>query len=447
MLAVTVTLKEAPAFAEPGALVDTLLTFTSALARTAVEPLPLPLLFPLLGSSTCSWSSLAVADPVKLWSEAFEQVTDHVCEIAAAVLAVRLESCTVCGPFGVRVQSAGTAKSTVVSTFAGESGPLLWTVAFTVTLNGEPALAFAGALTVTLFTLMSAVDPTSVVALPDPLSLALLESLRCSWSTAAVAVTLNWWLDGVVQVTDHVTAAVVVAVDAGSEMSCTVCGFADVVVQSGGRLREKLASVLAGLIGPLLCSAAVAETLNGVPAETLAGAVTETPVVFTSVAVVMLVVLLPLALLFVEFGSATCNWSMAALALTEKVWSDGFVQVTDQVSGLPGTVVAVDVASDVSCTVCGFAEDVVQSPGSVNVNVVSTVVGPYGPLLCRPAVAVTLNGEPPALEAGLLTVTPVTLMSDVAPMSVVLLPLPLLLLPFGSLTCSWSVAAEALTWN
>jgi hypothetical protein len=55
---------------------------------------------------------------------------------------------------------------------------------------------------------------------------------------------------------------------------------------------------------------------------------------------------------------------------------DGFVQVTDQVAGEAGTVVGVEVASDVFWTVTGFAEPVVQSDGSVSVSVVSAVTGP-----------------------------------------------------------------------
>jgi len=50
------------------------------------------------------------------------------------------------------------------------------------------------------------------------------------------------------------------------------------------------------------------------------------------------------------------------------------VQVTDQ--DAPLTVVAAETGSDVSCTVCGLAEDVVQSPGRLRVNVVSTFAGP-----------------------------------------------------------------------
>jgi hypothetical protein len=52
------------------------------------------------------------------------------------------------------------------------------------------------------------------------------------------------------------------------------------------------------------------------------------------------------------------------------------VQVTDQEIGLAGTVVAADVTSDVSWTVCGLAELVVQSPGRLSEKVVSVFVGP-----------------------------------------------------------------------
>ena len=241
-------------------------------------------------------------------------------------------------------------------------------------MNAEPALAFAGALTEVVVTLMSAVEPTSVVPLPAALLLAAFESVRCNWSIAAVAVTWNWWLDGVVQVTAQFTLDVVVAIETASDVFCTVCGLPDDVVQSGGRLIEKVASVLAGPTGPLLCSVAVAETLNGVPAEALVGAVTAARTVLTSVVAVMLAVLLPVPLLLALLGSATCSWLTAAEAPTENVWFDGPVQVTDQLG--PLTVVAVDVGSDVLATVCGFAEEVVQSAGKVKVNVVFTFVGP-----------------------------------------------------------------------
>src|SRR5947208_596208 len=75
-------------------------------------------------------------------------------------------------------------------------------------------------------------------------------------------------------------------------------------------------------------------------------------------------------------SSETCSWSTAAVVVTEKLCADGLVQVTDQVIGLAGTVVAVEVASDVSCTVCGLPEEVVQSVGRLSVNVVSTLVAP-----------------------------------------------------------------------
>jgi hypothetical protein len=78
MFALTVTLKEAPAVAEGGAETEALLTLTSDVAWIAVEPLPEPLLFKVSGSFTCSMSSVAVTDPVKLWLDGFEQVTDHV---------------------------------------------------------------------------------------------------------------------------------------------------------------------------------------------------------------------------------------------------------------------------------------------------------------------------------------------------------------------------------
>jgi uncharacterized protein YaaW (UPF0174 family) len=68
------------------------------------------------------------------------------------------------------------------------------------------------------------------------------------------------------------------------------------------------------------------------------------------------------------------------------------VQVTFQVAGLAGTAVAVDVGNEVFWTTTGLVLLVVQSLGNVSVRVVSTVVGPVGPLLWRDALPVTPNG-------------------------------------------------------
>jgi len=67
--------------------------------------------------------------------------------------------------------------------------------------------------------------------------------------------------------------------------------------------------------------------------------------------------------------------------------------------------------------------------------------------LCSLADAVTVNAVPAAADAGDDTVTLFTLMSDVAVMFVAELPLALLFPLFGSLTCSWSAATEAVTAN
>jgi len=253
---------------------------------------------------------------------------------------------------------------------------LLCSEAVAVTLKAEPAALEAGLLTLTLFTLMSDVAPMSVVLLPLALLLPPVGSLTCSWSTAAEALTWNWWLETVEHVTDHVGPVTVVAVDVGSDVSCVVCGLVELVVQSGGRLSVNVVSTFVGPNGPLLCSDADAVTLNAAPAALLAGLVTVTLFTLMSEVAVMFVLLLPLAVLFELVGSITCSWSMAAEAVAEKLWLDGPVQVTSHDTGTAGTVVAVEVGSDVFCTVCGLAEDVVQSAGTLRLNVVSTLVGP-----------------------------------------------------------------------
>jgi hypothetical protein len=179
-------------------------------------------------------------------------------------------------------------------------------------------------------------------------------------------------------VTDQVTglAGTVVAADAGSEVLSTVCGLAETVVQSAGRLSEKVVSTFAGPYVPLLCTLAEAVTLNVEPATLLGGLLTVTPFTLMSDVPVMLVLEPPLALSLALAGSVTCNWSIAAAAVTEKLWLEALAQVTDQVTGLAGTVVAVDVGSELSWLVCGFPEEVAQSAGRLSVNVVSAFVGP-----------------------------------------------------------------------
>jgi hypothetical protein len=88
---------------------------------------------------------------------------------------------------------------------------------------------------------------------------------------------------------------------------------------------------------------------------------------------VMFVLELADALLLLPVGSLTCNWSTATETLTGNVWVEGVVQVIDQL--MPLTDAAVDADSDVFCTVCGFADDVVQSPGRLSVNAASAFVG------------------------------------------------------------------------
>jgi hypothetical protein len=120
--------------------------------------------------------------------------------------------------------------------------------------------------------------------------------------------------------------------------------------------------------------------LNDAPTFTEAGLDTETLLTLTSEDARILVDELFDPLLFPGVGSDTWSWSTVADAPTEKLCADGFVHVTDHEAGAP-TVVGAEVATDVFCTVCGFDEDVVQSPGSVSVNDVSTFAGDCVPLL------------------------------------------------------------------
>ena len=121
---------------------------------------------------------------------------------------------------------------------------------------------------------------------------------------------------------------------------------------------------------------AEAVTLNADPAAFEGGDDTLTLLTFRSDVRVTDVTALMLAESLAGVGSLTWSWSRAADAVTEIVWLDGSVHVTDQLSGLAGTVVATEVGSEVFCTACGFVDEVVQSGGRSSVNEVSTVTGP-----------------------------------------------------------------------
>jgi hypothetical protein len=331
----------------------------------------------------------------------------------------------------------------MVSTLTGVTFPLLCSEAVTVTSNAVFVLALVGAEMETLDTFTSASPSIAVTELPPALSFEAVGSLTCSSSTATDAVTGKVWLEGVLQVTDQTAPLTVAAVNAGSDVFCMVCGSADDVVQSGGSDTVNVVSTFVGPYGPRFCTPADAVTLNATPTAFEGGLATVTVLTLMSEVALMPVFELPLALLLPPVGSLRWGWSMAAEALTEKPWLDELPHVTDQVA--PLTVVGVDVGSDVSWIVSGLADVVVQSPGRVTVNVVSTFVGPKLPLLCSSAEAVTVKATPAALLAGEETETVLTLMSDVAVMPVLEMPLALLLPPIGSLTWSCSTATEALT--
>jgi hypothetical protein len=121
-------------------------------------------------------------------------------------------------------------------------------VVLTVTLNGTPVSAVAGALTETELTLTSAVERTLVVELLLLLLLPPVGSETCSWSTVAEAETEKSCADGFVQVTDQLvgTAGIKVAAEVASTVFSTTTGFVPVIVQSGGPLRVRVVSTLVG---------------------------------------------------------------------------------------------------------------------------------------------------------------------------------------------------------
>jgi hypothetical protein len=123
-----VTLKAAAAFAEPGLDTVTLLTLMSEDARTLVFELFEPLLLPIFPSVTCSWSTATVVVTEKLCADGFVQVTDHVAGEAGRVVGVEVASdvfWTTTGLADPVVQSLGSVRARLVSTFVGPKLPLL----------------------------------------------------------------------------------------------------------------------------------------------------------------------------------------------------------------------------------------------------------------------------------------------------------------------------------
>jgi hypothetical protein len=114
------------------------------------------------------------------------------------------------------------------------------------TLKATPAALDAGDVTETLLTLMSELPVMFVLELPLALLLLPIGSLTCNWSIATEAVMAKVWLDGVVQVTDQLAPLTGVAVEVGSDVFWMVCGLAEPVVQSAGRLSVKAVSAFAG---------------------------------------------------------------------------------------------------------------------------------------------------------------------------------------------------------
>jgi hypothetical protein len=94
-------------------------------APPEVVSVSLPVLFPPFGSLTCSMSRVTVAVLDSECAPVPVQVTLHTWDWLFGVLIARLMSPTVCALLGTRVQSPGTVKLTLKSTFAGVIGPLL----------------------------------------------------------------------------------------------------------------------------------------------------------------------------------------------------------------------------------------------------------------------------------------------------------------------------------
>jgi len=145
-------------------------------------------------------------------------------------------------------------------------------------------------------------------------------SVTCK-GVVSTTVTVKSWFEFCVQVTENVTVGDVTAADTGPVPVVTVWGPLVLVQSAGKPVSVNWASALAGW-GPLLCTWALAETSNGVPALALPGPATLTLCAFKSASAVTTV-----------GGSVTGELpkllpgvlSMSVLEIAdeaEKVWND-----------------------------------------------------------------------------------------------------------------------------
>jgi hypothetical protein len=128
----------------------------------------------------------------------------------------------------------------------------LCTLAEAVTLNGVPTATDPGDDTLTLFAFRS--ELTRIFTSRGPLVAELFRldgSVVCSWSTAVEAVVVKECVEGFVQVTFH-DPLTLATTELAIDVFCTTCGFAEVVVQSGGRDSDSVVSTFTIAVGPLL---------------------------------------------------------------------------------------------------------------------------------------------------------------------------------------------------
>jgi hypothetical protein len=133
------------------------------------------------------------------------------------------------------------------------------------------------------------------------------ESVTCSWSMPAEALTENEWFEEFAQVTCQ-EVFTGVAVDCTRDVFWTVTGFVLPVVQSPGRLSVNVVSAITGVTGPLLWSVALPATVKERPAGVDAGLEADAAATLTSVSAEIAVVALVLAIkLLPVVPSTVCN--------------------------------------------------------------------------------------------------------------------------------------------
>lgn len=258
---------------------------------TLVLPIAVRKSLMLVGSDTFGSEGSIEIEAANWCVAAVVQVTLHAGDVRdAATLWSRLTLFVPCVPAGDFEQADGTVRFHVTSASTGLSGPLLWTVAPIVTLNGSPTAACDGAFSCAAFTFRSALSvgagvavgvgvgagvpigvgvgvASTIVVLPIAVrkSLMLVGSEMFGSEGSIEIEAANEWLPVVLQVTLHAGDVREIAMLWSVLTLFVPCVPAGDFEQADGTVRFQVISASTGLSGPLLCIVAPSVMLNGAP--------------------------------------------------------------------------------------------------------------------------------------------------------------------------------------